>query len=77
MKQTRTQRIHQGFHRFGIVLAGIIFILGAVAFAVVAMEDPDKPSQMAVVLAGFSATAVSAYVLSRAIGWIIAGFIGD
>ena len=77
MNQTRAQRIHRGFHRFGIVLAGIVVILGAVAFTVVAIEEPDKSYQQAFVLAGFSVTAVVAYVLSRAVGWIISGFASE
>ena len=77
MNQTRTQRIHRGFHRVGAVLAGILFVLGFAGFAIFAIEEPDKPQQMLIPLGGFSASALVVYILSRAVGWVIAGFAGE
>ena len=42
VNQTRTQRIHRGFHRIGAVLAGMILALGMVVVGVIAVEEADK-----------------------------------
>ena len=73
MHQNRTQRIHRGFHRVGILLGAIVLLLGAaIAFAM--RTEPDKVSEVVLI---FVAVATAVYALSRAIGWIIAGFAGD
>jgi len=73
MNQTRSQRIHRGFHRIGAVLAGII-ILGALVAVAIHYRNPVDVS---VVVAVSAAAAVAIYTLFRAIGWIIAGFLRD
>lgn len=42
MNQTRTRRIHRGFHRIGAVLAGLILALGLIVVGVVAVEEADR-----------------------------------
>lgn len=42
MNQTRTQRIHRGFHRIGTVLAGMILALGLIVVGVVTVEETDR-----------------------------------
>ena len=44
MTQTRTQRIHRGFHRIGAVLAGLILALGLIVVGVVAVEEANRTS---------------------------------
>ena len=77
MNQTRTQRIHQGFHRIGAVLAGILILLAVILIAADYLWELDDPDAMLKLMLAFAATAVAAYALSRAIGWIIVGFTGD
>ena len=73
MTQTRSQRIHRGFHRVGAVLAGIIMLGAMVAVAL----HYRNPVDVSIVLAVSAVAAVAVYALSRAIGWIIAGFVSD
>ena len=42
MIQTRTQRIHRGFHRVGAVLAGLILALGVIAVGIAAVEEAQR-----------------------------------
>lgn len=73
MIQTRTQRIHRGFNRFGILLGSIVFLIGlSIAYAVSA--EWSKATDV-FVISCLGATVL--YALSRAIGWVLAGFIGD
>jgi hypothetical protein len=44
MNQTRTQRIHRGFHRIGAVLAGMILALGLIVVGVAAVEEAERTS---------------------------------
>ena len=77
MTTSRSQRIHRGFHRVGTTLAVIMLVLGIVGLIVVALEEPNKPMQMLVPIVGAAAAALAVYLVSRALGWIIAGFVGD
>jgi hypothetical protein len=77
----RTQRIKTGFHRIGAVAAGIcaIPVIGAFAFsaymlATGAMNDAGIGAALG---GAWLATGAALYALSRALGWIIAGFAGD
>lgn len=73
MSQTRSQRIHRGFHRIGAALgAAILLLVGITAFNGGMGGTPIVYS-----LSAAAALAVAAYLTSRAIGWIIAGFTGD
>lgn len=73
MKQTRTQRIHQGFHRVGIVVSAIVFMIsGSIAFAVRA--EFDKAAEVVFISV---VVAAAVYGLFRAVGWVLAGFWDD
>lgn len=74
MNQTRTQRIHRGFHRVGAVLAGVVLLLG---IAYVFAEPFSFRANATGFALGFLLAAAVVYAFSRAIGWIIAGFAGD
>ncbi len=62
-----TSRIHRGFHRIGIVLAVLVLLLDVVAVFVI-HADSALPL---IVVAAFL------YVAARAVGWILAGFLGS
>lgn len=73
MNQTRTQRIHRGFHRVGIMLSAIVFMIGAsIAFAV--SDQIGKATEVGTISIVF---VVAIYALCRAAGWVLAGFVGD
>ncbi len=42
MTQTRSQRIHRGFHRIGAVLAGLILALGMIVVGIAAVEEAQR-----------------------------------
>lgn len=81
--QTRTQRIHRGFHRIGAVLSSLIIILGAGGLGVIAVGvlffdlQPPKAIEVIGLASGYLAAAAGTYALSRAIGWIVTGFLRD
>lgn len=70
MGNTRATKVHRGFHRVGIVAA----VLAAALPALLAVLTPSERWEW---IAGTVAAAVIAYVLCRALGWIIAGFVGE
>ena len=61
-----TSRIHRGFHRIGVVLAGLAILLDV---ALVLGNQLKSALHLLVV-------AVALYVAVRAVGWILAGFLG-
>lgn len=71
MGDTRTTKIHRGFHRVGIVAAVLAAVLPLI-FTI----DAHASDRMAWAM-GTAAVAVITYVLCRALGWIIAGFVGE
>lgn len=71
MTPNRTARIHRGFHRVGIVLA--VLLAAVIALLVSASSAVDRQEW---VFGGAIAVAV-VYALSRALGWMAAGFFGD
>ena len=73
MISSRSYRIHRGFHRTGVVLALII----AVPWGFMIFEDGVKATIYVQQLALFLLVPIVVYVLSRALGWIIAGFAGE
>ncbi len=72
MTQTRSKSIHRGFHRVGAVLAGLVILLVAITTANGGLGATSWIAGLGIALA----VAVTLYALSRAIGWIIAGFAG-
>jgi hypothetical protein len=71
MSTSRTARIHRGFNRLGIVFALLFTALAVGAAFKVTPEDRLYATAI------FLAVAAAAYVFIRAIGWIIAGFVGE
>ena len=62
-----TSRIHRGFHRVGVVLAALALLL---ALFVVLQGERSVAFMLLAVAALLSAAA-------RAVGWVLAGFIGS
>ena len=62
-----TSSIHRGFHRIGIVLAGMCCVL--IVWALV-----QGDSLAALIL---FAAAVALYAAARTVGWILDGFLGS
>ncbi len=85
MIQTRSQRIHRGFHRVGAVLAGLVLVimfgglglLGLRLFGFNVLIRMPSTIEIAGLIFGYLAAAAAIYALSRTIGWIIAGFMRD
>jgi hypothetical protein len=67
---TRSQRIHRGFHRIGVVVVLIALVLAIINLPSV-LQNPLGQNVFGLVGMGFL------YGIARAIGWILAGFIGD
>lgn len=75
MPQTRSQSIQVGFRRIGVVLSIAVLITGAsLIFAPEILLNQPPGFKMIVY---FVTVAVAIYTLFRAIGWIIAGFVGE
>lgn len=68
----RSHRIHRGFHRAGIVIA--VIVAAIVSFVLLDNGVSQYSLQFGVVGLG---VPLAVYVFSRAIGWIIAGFVGE
>jgi hypothetical protein len=69
------QRVSRGFHRLALVLAAVTLLYFA-SLLVGGWLDPNFHSYDFSVLALFAlACAGGVYVLVRAIGWVIGGFI--
>ena len=83
-----TSRFHRGSHRVGVVLAGLALLMAAGnAIAEVftwtitlgtqgasrpfAHQPPDFSEALV-----YSALALALYIAARAVGWVLAGFIG-
>ena len=60
-------RLSHGFHRIGIVLAALALLLAAI----LAAEAEFSAAGQIVIVAAFL------YFAARAIGWVLAGFIGS
>lgn len=73
---TRTQRIHRGLNRIGLVVSLIIAILGGL-FVFLADGTSSVGENPLPWVIGILIIATLAYVLCRVIGWIIAGFMGE
>jgi len=73
VNQTRTQRIHRGFHRLGAVLGGTILLLTVLTSAVGGLGATKFTEAVSVA----AAAAAAIYALCRAVGWVLAGFLGD
>jgi hypothetical protein len=75
----RAQRIKTGFHRIGVVL-GLLSLIPAVVvfgyFAVMVAEGHGEYIHLAV---GGAWVLLGAFLYgsARALGWIVAGFVGD
>jgi hypothetical protein len=78
------QRVSRGFHRLGLLLAAILFLMGlvmVVADGVHLRLWETKLSDLPVViggvligLLGLSLACLAVYGIVRAIGWVIGGF---
>ncbi len=73
MTSTQASRIHRGFHRIGIVFA----IVMAVPWGFTIFSDGVKTNVYVQQFAFFLLVPIVVYILSRALGWIIAGFAGE
>lgn len=71
MGDTRSTKIHRGFHRVGIVAAGLAAVLPLIFTLAASAVDKMEWAM------GTVAVAVVTYLLCRALGWIIAGFVGE
>jgi hypothetical protein len=79
-----SQRVSRGFHRLGLLLAGITLAIGLVLIAIDAVKlklwdvgPSDVPVVVMGVLAGFIEVGIAClvvYGVVRAIGWVIGGF---
>jgi hypothetical protein len=69
------QRIKTGFHRIGVVLAGICVSCGAILIATWLLVGLQGPSAPVFAVALFVLGTIL-YLLARATGWIVAGFAG-
>lgn len=69
----RSHRIHRGFHRTGIVIALIVAALVSLVLFKDGVDVQYWKLQFGVALG----VPIGVYVFSRAIGWIIAGFVGE
>ncbi len=65
----RASRVKTGFHRIGVVLAGICVIVGATD----AFQVGGEPKNFLIGIA----QAAFFYLLAIAIGWVISGFSGE
>jgi hypothetical protein len=75
----RAQRIKTGFHRVGVALGVLslipaVFVFGYFVYGV--LEGHGESIHLAMGGA-WTLLAILLYVGARALGWIIAGFIGD
>ena len=76
----RPHRIKTGFHRIGLVVAALCFLIALmyVGVAIPHWEQKDKFFYESLLLTSlWMVGALAAYVVAWAIGWIIAGFAGD
>jgi hypothetical protein len=76
----RPHRIKTGFHRIGLVAAALCLLITLmyVGVGIAHWEQKDKFFYEALLLSGqWTVSALAAYVVAWAIGWIIAGFAGD
>jgi hypothetical protein len=71
----RSQRIQTGFRRLGAALSGAVLFTGASLIFAPALLLNQPPGFKMIVY--FVAAAVAIYSITRAIGWIIAGFVGE
>jgi hypothetical protein len=72
----RAQRIKTGFHRIGVVLAAICLAWAAACFSYFLHYGQGANGGL---YGGIASVVVAAivYLFARAVGWIIAGFMGD
>ena len=65
----RAQRIKTGFHRIGMVSAGVPLFAAAAGYLVGVLSQEG--------IAILIGAAVALYAAAWAMGWIVAGFAGD
>jgi hypothetical protein len=80
----RTQNIKTGFHRLGLVVAMVFAVPGALALVAALpvylwYTGSNKNAVEEMLLSGVGGPILGAciYGAARAVGWIIAGFVGD
>jgi len=79
-KVMASTRVRTGFHRLAIVLAVGFLIPAVIALVSAVVETITTPDARIggslFTAAACSVTAVILYVLTRAVGWIVEGFLG-
>jgi len=75
-----SSRVRTGFHRLAIVLSLVflvpgIFLLGRSGFAAIFWTVTEAETAISFAALCFAAAAFF-YVVTRAIGWIVEGFVG-
>jgi hypothetical protein len=75
----RAQRIKTGFHRIGVVGASVCAFPAVMVFVarLVGFGPTNGADKFAFVGVMCLVAAAIFYGLARALGWIIAGFVGD
>jgi hypothetical protein len=73
----RTARVHRGFHRTGIVLAALVAIAGFLVVFGLAADNSSLGEVRGIATLWIIGLAACTYALIRALGWIIAGFVGE
>lgn len=71
----KAAKVHRGFNRAGIVLLVLIAVIGPIG--IVTMTAPRDWSDRYTPFLSVLILAVFAYLLCRALGWIIAGFLEE
>lgn len=72
----KSKIIHRGFNRAGLAIAGSLIAYGLLGIGPFASPGWTNQYKLDVIV-GFTFFAVIAYVVCRALGWVIAGFMGD
>jgi len=71
------QSIRRDFHRLGLFLAAITLLDVGGLGALMAFSPGGSTDSGGVSLAGWAlASAIAVYTIVRAIGWVVAGFVG-
>ena len=72
-----SQRLTDGFHQLGIVLAAIPLVLGVAWTALTPVIYSDVIPHALTGIAGTFAASLAVYGIVRAIGWVIGGFVAS
>jgi len=73
----RTARVHRGFHRTGIVFAALLAIIGFLLVFGLAADNSSIGEVRGMATLWIVGLSACTYALIRALGWIVAGFVGE